>query len=73
MQVYRFTAPANLPHNVMELSSRGGNTNLVYPVVEALARGTDVAQQARCVCSRCRVTASGAGFDDWPERRDALE
>ena len=45
VRIYRFTAPANLPHNVMELSSRGGNTNLVYPVVEALARGSDVAQQ----------------------------
>jgi esterase/lipase len=41
---YRFTAAAKLPHNVMELTSYGGNTELVYPIVEALARGVGVAQ-----------------------------
>ena len=62
VRVYRFTAPANLPHNVMELSSRGGNTDLVYPVVEALARGHDVVQQdtvrllgVPCEGLRCRL------------------
>jgi hypothetical protein len=37
-KAYRFSRAAKLPHNVMELSSRGGNTALVYPIVEALAR-----------------------------------
>jgi alpha-beta hydrolase superfamily lysophospholipase len=39
---YRFSATAKLPHNLMELTSHGGNTALVYPVVEALARGGTV-------------------------------
>jgi esterase/lipase len=39
---YRFSAAAKLPHNVMELTSYGGNTELVYPIVEALARGVGV-------------------------------
>jgi esterase/lipase len=34
---YRFPKSANLPHNVMEVSQRGGNLELVLPVVEALA------------------------------------
>ena len=37
-KVYRFFIGAKLPHNVMELNSHGGNTELVYPVVESLAR-----------------------------------
>src|SRR5215475_3873484 len=41
---YRFSAAAKLPHNVMKLTSYGGNTALVYPVVEALARGVGVVQ-----------------------------
>lgn len=39
VSAYRFGASDKLPHNVMELTSHGGNTDLVYPVVEALARG----------------------------------
>jgi len=61
VRVYRLTALTNLPHNVMELSSRGGNTNLVYPIVEALARGHGVAQEdtvrllgVPCEGFRCR-------------------
>ena len=42
VSAYRFSASAKLPHNVMELTSHGGNTDLVYPVVEALARGDGV-------------------------------
>ena len=38
-RAYRFTVGAKLPHNVMELTSHGGNTELVYPIVESLARG----------------------------------
>jgi pimeloyl-ACP methyl ester carboxylesterase len=37
-KAYRFGIGAKLPHNVMELSTHGGNTELVYPIVEALAR-----------------------------------
>jgi hypothetical protein len=37
--VYGFPASAKLPHNVMEASGRGGNTEMVYPIVMALARG----------------------------------
>jgi carboxylesterase len=34
---YRFPASAHLPHNVMEIPERGGNPDLVLPVIEALA------------------------------------
>jgi esterase/lipase len=44
VSAYRFAASTKLPHNVMELTSHGGNTELVYPIVEALARGVDVVQ-----------------------------
>jgi pimeloyl-ACP methyl ester carboxylesterase len=37
--VYKFPPSARLPHNVMEANGRGGNTEMVYPVVMALARG----------------------------------
>jgi carboxylesterase len=37
--VHRFPASLALPHNVMEIDARGGNVALVFPVVEALARG----------------------------------
>jgi esterase/lipase len=37
--VYKFPASAKLPHNVMEVNRRGGNTEVVYPIVMALARG----------------------------------
>jgi carboxylesterase len=37
--VHRFPASLALPHNVMEVDARGGNVALVFPVVEALARG----------------------------------
>ena len=37
--VHRFPASLALPHNVMEIDARGGNVGLVFPVVEALARG----------------------------------
>jgi pimeloyl-ACP methyl ester carboxylesterase len=59
---YRFTAASKLPHNVMELTSHGGNTELVYPIVEALARGVDVVQTeiitllgVPCEGIRCRL------------------
>ena len=62
VRAYRFTALTNLPHNVMELTSHGGNTELVYPVVEALARGQGVVQPdtvrllgVPCEGFRCRL------------------
>jgi hypothetical protein len=68
VRVYRFTASANLSHNVMELTSHGGNTNLVYPVVEALARGRAVVQQdtvqllgVPCQGFRCRLRRLAGG------------
>ena len=37
--VHRFPASLALPHNLMEIDARGGKVGLVFPVVEALARG----------------------------------
>lgn len=39
VDVYRFPASLKLQHNVMEIDVRGGRVGLVFPVVEALARG----------------------------------
>jgi len=50
---YRFDAASRLPHNVMELTSRGGNTDLVYPVVEALARGADAPDTVKRLAEPC--------------------
>jgi carboxylesterase len=68
VSAYRFAASANLSHNVMELTSRGGNTDLVYPVVEALARGQGVAQSdtvrllgVPCLGFRCRLRRLSGG------------
>jgi esterase/lipase len=36
--IYTFPAKAKLPHNVMEIDARGGNVDVAFPVVEALAR-----------------------------------
>lgn len=56
---YRFRATEKLPHNVLELTSHGGNTDLVYPVVEALARGMAPATVPQldvpCEGFRCRL------------------
>jgi esterase/lipase len=62
--VHRFPASLALPHNVMEIDARGGNVGLVYPVVEALARGVtppsiseNVVEVHRDACSgwRCAL------------------
>ena len=37
--IHRFPASLALPHNLMEADARGGNVGLVFPVIEALARG----------------------------------
>lgn len=61
VSAYRFRASAKLPHNVMELTSHGGNTDLVYPVVEALARAgliepTEIVPQLGVPCQGFRCT-----------------
>jgi carboxylesterase len=37
VSAFRFPGSANLPHNIMEIPQRGGNPDVVLPVVEALA------------------------------------
>ncbi len=39
--IYTFPAKAKLPHNVMEVDARGGNVEVAFPVVEALARSVE--------------------------------
>ena len=62
--VHRFPASLALPHNLMESDARGGNVALVFPVVEALARGAsppkragDLSNVQPAVCSgwRCAL------------------
>jgi carboxylesterase len=47
VSVYQFPKALKLPHNVMEVPERGGNPELVLPVVESLARGTQVPRTVR--------------------------
>ena len=42
VSVYQFPGALRLPHNVMETTARGGNLELVLPVVEAMARGAQM-------------------------------
>ena len=42
VSVYQFPGALRLPHNVMETTARGGNLELVLPVVEAMARGAQI-------------------------------
>jgi carboxylesterase len=51
--VYRFPASLKLPHNVMEVDVRGGNVGLVFPVVEALARGATPPKAAELQAGPC--------------------
>jgi len=53
--VYRFPASARLPHNVMEAAGRGGNPEMVYPIITALAR----AQAPPPPAKRLSVPCSG--------------
>lgn len=51
--VYRFPASLKLQHNVMATDARGGNVALVFPIIEALARGerpADVPELQRHAC-----------------------
>ena len=41
VSAYRFPSSARLPHNVMEVAQRGGNPEMVYPIVTALAHGQE--------------------------------
>ncbi|HEV8496950.1 MAG TPA: hypothetical protein VGQ56_08820 [Gemmatimonadaceae bacterium] len=54
VSIYRFGAAANLPHNVMEVTAQGGNVELVYPVVEALARATTPPTTVQLLDVPCR-------------------
>ena len=53
VSVYRFGASLKLPHNVMEIDARGGNVGLVFPVVEALARGATPPKAAELQDAPC--------------------
>jgi pimeloyl-ACP methyl ester carboxylesterase len=37
VHIYRFPASANLPHNLMEVAERGGNLDIVLPVIDSVA------------------------------------
>jgi esterase/lipase len=52
--VYKLPASAKLPHNVMEANRRGGNTEMVYPIVMALARGMTPPPPAQLLSVPCR-------------------
>jgi esterase/lipase len=52
--VFRFPNSVGLPHNIMEVSSRGGNPDVAFPVVEALARGITPPSSAELQPVPCR-------------------
>ncbi len=54
VRVYKFPAALRLPHNVMEQTGRGGNTEIVYPVVMALARSMTPPPSAPLQSVPCR-------------------
>jgi esterase/lipase len=54
VRVYKFPAALRLPHNVMEQTGRGGNTEIVYPVVMALVRGMTPPPSAPLQSVPCR-------------------
>ena len=54
VRIYKFPAALRLPHNVMEQTGRGGNTEVVYPVVTALARGMTPPPSAPLQSVPCR-------------------
>jgi carboxylesterase len=47
VSVYQFPKALKLDHNVMEASDHGGNTELVFPVIEALALGKRAPEDAK--------------------------
>lgn len=52
--VYKFPASARLPHNVMEIPRRGGNPEMVYPIVTALARAQEPPPPVQLMSVPCR-------------------
>src|SRR5918992_3308417 len=54
VRIYKFPSALKLPHNVMEQTGRGGNTEIVYPVVMALARGMTPPPSAPLQSVPCR-------------------
>jgi len=54
VSAYRFPSSLKLPHNVMEEQARrGGNTEVVYPVIEALALGVTPPSAAHRLSEPC--------------------
>jgi carboxylesterase len=47
VSVFEFPTSLRLPHNVMETTERGGNLDIVLPVVEAIALGTRIPDSVR--------------------------
>jgi esterase/lipase len=52
--VYKFPASARLPHNVMEVARRGGNPEMVYPIITALARAQTPPPPVQLLSVPCR-------------------
>ena len=54
VSVFRFPNSAGLPHNILEVSARGGNPDVAFPVVEALARSLPPPTTAELLNVPCR-------------------
>jgi len=54
VSVFRFPNSAGLPHNIMEVRARGGNPDVAFPVVEALARSLTPPSTAELQPVPCR-------------------
>jgi pimeloyl-ACP methyl ester carboxylesterase len=55
--VYKFPASARLPHNVLEIARRGGNPEMVYPIITALARAQAPPPPVQLMSVPCRGLA----------------
>ena len=69
---YRFPRALKLPHNVMEIPQRGGNLDIVLPVVEALVRATPPPstvelQQDPCGGFKCALRHAVQGKKSKPD------
>jgi len=54
VSVFRFPNSVGLPHNIMEIGARGGNPDVAFPVVEALARSLPPPPSAELQPIPCR-------------------
>jgi pimeloyl-ACP methyl ester carboxylesterase len=54
VSVFRFPNAVGLPHNIMEVSARGGNPEVAFPAVEALARSQTPPPSAELQPVPCR-------------------